>query len=982
MIKKGNEDVTANYDITYNKADLTINKASLTIKLDTAKIYDGFQFVSTLTNASNGRTNGYTISGLQNNATVSGVVTSQYKDEGTYIDSVATNYASITTDFTTSDDITNYTVVYDFKQVVLPLSGVVVTLKENGGITHYDGYLQQAKGYTIVSFSSTLYEAANFRFKASAPASDTIVAGRYAGTYYMELKGEDFENISPNFTGVVFTIVDSSLVINPNPTPITVTASSASKPYDGTPLTSPGYSYTQGVLATGDTLVATVTGTITDFGTVDNVVTEYKVFRNQSYNPLMMRDGLSAAVNAPAGYDTNITYCYTFTQPAVQTGTLEITPNGNVSVKITGNNGEYNYDGSEHSVHGYVVQITDTLGIYAVGHFKFNGDSTLDETAVGDYHMNLDISQFVNQNANYDPVAFEVLADGWMKIYETLVVTKVDTDSVSCYGLNDGSATITVSGGKPAAAGTPRYSYSVVGVNTHDTYSGNTDANDQFTLTGLKPDRYEVTVTDLLNYTVDTAFSIGQPDTLVVEAVTPTGHCPNSDYYDVSLTTSGGNGGNHYVWGLDATDADAISTVVARQLANDCGETYTVAVKVTDRRGCEATDTASFTVVDNEKPKADMPADITLCRNSATGAIEAPTDVTGVPANLSDNCTSANTLSVSRIDIDTTGTDSEPRIIHRQWTVTDQCGNDSVKVQNITVRPSILTPGNYDFGCPANIDVTLFYNRCDTVLDLGTPTAVNHMTGMAVTVTNDAPAGNVFHEGTTTVTWTATDECGAYLTCTQTIVVSYPPCGTVADSVADYDGIKYSSVRIGCQCWTGENLRSTHYTDGADVANYHNYNNDPAYDAEYGKLYSWYSASRVAEGDDNATATTVTGPTGPYVQGICPDGWALPSADDYRTLFTTAGLVDYLKDTDAQYWLPGAAGITPSTGFDARGAGILDSDIHRYINLLGETYFWTSELAPTTVKGHCAVITYYCPEGIIQEQMKGHGQSVRCIRMQ
>ena len=300
----------------------------------------------------------------------------------------------------------------------------------------------------------------------------------------------------------------------------------------------------------------------------------------------------------------------------------------------------------------------------------------------------------------------------------------------------------------------------------------------------------------------------------------------------------------------------------------------------------------------------------------------------------------------------------------------------------ITELPSILTPGNVEFECPAAITETLNYNECQMVVNIGTPTFVNHMTGVEVTITNDAPEGNVFPQGTTVVTWTATDECGASLTCTQNIVVNFPPCGTAADSVADYNGIKYSSVRIGCQCWTGENLRSTNYFDGTAIPNYRNYADNEANDTIYGKLYSWYSANRVPEDDDDTPAPTVAGPNGPYVQGICPDGWALPTDDDYRTLFATAGLVDYLKDPNASYWLPGFAGIAPSTGFDARGAGWYESDINRYMNLLGETYFWTSEPVTHVVKGHCAVITYYCPEGIIQDKMKGNGLSVRCIKMQ
>ena len=59
---------------------------------------------------------------------------------------------------------------------------------------------------------------------------------------------------------------------------IIVTAASADKTYDGTPLTDAGYSYT-GELAGDDKVVATVEGSITDAGTQENKVTEVRIMR-------------------------------------------------------------------------------------------------------------------------------------------------------------------------------------------------------------------------------------------------------------------------------------------------------------------------------------------------------------------------------------------------------------------------------------------------------------------------------------------------------------------------------------------------------------------------------------------------------------------------------------------------------------------------------------------------------------------------------
>lgn len=83
-------------------------------------------------------------------------------------------------------------------------------------------------------------------------------------------------------------------------TPITITADSASKTYDGTALTA-GYTYTTGVLVTGDVLTAVVEGSQTDAGSSVNTVTSYKVMRGE----------------------TNVTLNYTFEESVA--GTLTVT---------------------------------------------------------------------------------------------------------------------------------------------------------------------------------------------------------------------------------------------------------------------------------------------------------------------------------------------------------------------------------------------------------------------------------------------------------------------------------------------------------------------------------------------------------------------------------------------------------------------------------------------------------------------------------
>ena len=399
----------------------------------------------------------------------------------------------------------------------------------------------------------------------------------------------------------------------------------------------------------------------------------------------------------------------------------------------------------------------------------------------------------------------------------------------------------------------------------------------------------------------------------------------------------------------------------------------------------------TITVSDTTKPTFTAPADITLCRDE-NGEIAADTTVAGIVTDAADNCSTE--LTIEWNDTDTTGTDAEDRVITRTWSVSDACGNVATAEQLITVRPSVLTEGNFDLVCK-DTTIVLPYNTDSKKLALNAPDTANHMIGMAVVLTNNYPADSVFTVGTTTITWTATDECGHSISCSFNVNVEYPPCDS-----ASIDGHTYPALRIGSQCWLGENLRNSKYADGGDVANWKHYNDDASNEETFGKLYSWYSAVRVAEGDDSAEPekTTVpqnrnrgrgkffmapptqSTPGSQFVQGLCPEGWAVPTSGDFMILLETAGTTDKVKDSRIG-WLPGYEGTEPNTGFNARGAGYYDNAIDRFLNLLGETYFWTSDPAANSNDGTCIVINYHCADGLVQEQDKGRCHSVRCLKV-
>ena len=282
-----------------------------------------------------------------------------------------------------------------------------------------------------------------------------------------------------------------------------------------------------------------------------------------------------------------------------------------------------------------------------------------------------------------------------------------------------------------------------------------------------------------------------------------------------------------------------------------------------------------------------------------------------------------------------------------------------------------------------NDTITLYYGICDTLYVINPPaysTTITEYDGKLIlsnniSTSNSGPILGRISGGEYTIIWTLTDPCGTSLNFPKKYIVMYPPCGGDIKAT-DADGIEYESVRIGCECWTKTNLRTVTGVTG----NSYVYQDDPANETKFGRLYSWYSAVGLAE-DATTDPATVTDPktNKPYVQGICPAGWALPTASAYVNMVTTAGGVNNIKSSDASTWLPDIAG-TDATGFGAVGAGYYTDQEFYYYNLLGEAYFWTCEGEPTYKKGTCCSITLTCPTLLINTEKAGRGMSIRCVK--
>lgn len=94
------------------------------------------------------------------------------------------------------------------------------------------------------------------------------------------------------------------------------------------------------------------------------------------------------------------------------------------------------------------------------------------------------------------------------------------------------------------------------------------------------------------------------------------------------------------------------------------------------------------------------------------------------------------------------------------------------------------------------------------------------------------------------------------------------------ETLTDIDGNIYRLVKIGEQWWLAENLKVTRNPIGQSVLGYC-YDNDDTNCDSYGRLYNWDGA--------------MNGATDERAQGICPNGWHIPSDADGAILIEYLG---------------------------------------------------------------------------------------------
>lgn len=529
------------------------------------------------------------------------------------------------------------------------------------------------------------------------------------------------------------------------------------------------------------------------------------------------------------------------------------------------------------------------------------------------------------------------------------------------------------------------------------------------------PTTVTATATDMCGVThTDFSFTVVKPAVATV-TVAPTSAveqylCPG-EVTTIGVITDAEN--PTFAWTPSSLGTGQYATTIAYTGEDVTVHTDNYSVEVTDKYGCKSHGdvdiyttpkayisdktyeictpaSATFTPESTDKVPAGIDGTFTYT-TTYTWTITSNTGVTGATEGTNESNFTTGTLTNTTLSTQTVTYSVIPTTATNDGGYdATSCSGDAFTV-TVEVKPSITTAGAITDFDDADIIITLWYGACDTLYDVTAPTYTNN-TDLSVILSNDQASANNgpimgrIAPGVHEIEWKLTDECGNEVTYTKKYIVRYPNCGDADPNytepyiVKDVDNFEYHTVRIGCECWTASNLRTVTGAANSSVYNSPDYPNETENEEKFGRLYSWYTAVNVPENDNSATPTVSTAAESNYnyVRGICPEGWAIPNSYNLSSMVSIAGGADAVKSSSNLYWLPGAEG-TDASGFGARGAGYYDPSIDRYVNLMGETYFWSYE-SSSSFMAKCGVITYYCPQLMIEEKLKGMGYSIRCIR--
>lgn len=270
------------------------------------------------------------------------------------------------------------------------------------------------------------------------------------------------------------------------------------------------------------------------------------------------------------------------------------------------------------------------------------------------------------------------------------------------------------------------------------------------------------------------------------------------------------------------------------------------------------------------------------------------------------------------------------------------------------------------------------------------PTSWSWDFGDGNTSTSQNPSHTYSSAGTYTVELTVSNDFGSDTeTKTDYITVN---SGSTGQTACDWnnsktftdtrDGQTYQQTQIGSQCWMAENLNYDQNSNGNDWC----YDNNSSNCDTYGRLYDWAAVMQEASSSNS-------NPSG--VQGVCPDGWHVPSDAEWKELEMELGMSqseakdDGYRGTNEGSKLAGNASLWESgdltsdsyfgaSGFSALPGGNRINGV--YFDLVGDLGSWWSSSEASSPTAWSRNLTYGDTYVSRYDLGKVSGFSVRCVR--
>ncbi|MCF0215774.1 MAG: fibrobacter succinogenes major paralogous domain-containing protein [Fibrobacteraceae bacterium] len=194
------------------------------------------------------------------------------------------------------------------------------------------------------------------------------------------------------------------------------------------------------------------------------------------------------------------------------------------------------------------------------------------------------------------------------------------------------------------------------------------------------------------------------------------------------------------------------------------------------------------------------------------------------------------------------------------------------------------------------------------------------------------------------------------------------------------DGRSYQVVKIGNQVWMAENLNylvpNPKNDLGMDVVWSWCYRNDTSNCSHYGRLYTW--AATMDSLNQGGCGLGVTCKITEPHRGICPEGWHVPTKEEFVELYDYVGgiKVAAVKLKSTEDWVSNANG-TNDYGFSLLPGGFRNIN-GEFIRINEHANIWSA-----TETSETYVVDQYFDQyqNINLDQFtKSDGHSVRCVK--